>query len=325
MEVLFPNVHASLTFPRLHQIVLEIKPGNLEVEAERNGFDINIQDSDGNTALHWACARGDAKTAQWLLARGADPNIPDQSVGRTPLMAACSCVSLACIKILLDHGAEINACNAHGLDAFIYLCDEDRNPQPITEIVEAAKLLIAHGSDLSPRGANQVWCLVRAARTELVEIMELIANQGIDIDQQNKFGQTALARSIAWGASRSAEFLLCRGAAYTGSVETDLDGRTVLHHAALNPNIEITRVLIAVKLKGLDPGITDKAGLRAEDYLDRAENLIDGFVPSFRHLLSDVRAQFQGHECREANEFVADARNHPDEQEFFDALEWLPS
>lgn len=322
MENLFPNVYASFKFPRLHQLMLELESGNLESEVEQNGFDVNVQDSDGNTALHWACARGDAKAVQWLLLRGADPNIPDQSVGRTPLMAACSCVSLDCIELLLDHGAEINACNASGLNAFMYLCDEDRNPQPITEIIEAAKLLIAHGVDLYPQNANQTLCLTRAARTEIVEIMELILSQGVNINQQNQFRQTPLIRSIAWSASRSAEFLLSRGAAYIGDVATDLDGRTILHYAALNPSIKIIQVLIAARLTGLDPEVVDKAGLRAEDYVNRAEDLIDGFVPAFCHLLSEVRARYRIEERIQSELSGPDDGEYASEDEFVDALQW---
>jgi len=322
MEELFPNVNASIKFPRLHRLALGLESGGFETEAERKGFDINIQDSVGRTALLWACLRGDARSAQWLLTRGADPNIADRDIGRTPLMAACSCVSLACIKMLLEYGADINARNEFDLDALIYVCDEDRNPQPITEIIEAANLLIECGIDLHPRGANGTWCLARAARTQIIELMELIISRGVNVDYQNQFRQTTLLRSIAWSASRSAEYLLNCGAAYTGDVATDVDGRTILHYAALNPSMEMIQVLLDASLARLDPDVTDNAGLTAEDYMNKAEGLVDGFVPAFLHLLSDVRIRFQAQERAASNSSGWIDQDDTDECEFVDALQW---
>jgi ankyrin repeat protein len=314
MASLFPDVYASNQFPRLHELVLDLKSGNLDLETKRVGFNIDAQDAEGNTALQWACLRGDAKITQWLLLRGADPNIPNHNIGRTALMAACTSVSLPCIKLLLEHDVDINVGTHGGLDALIYLVEEDRNPQPISDIVQAARLLIEHGISLEPHGLNQVWCLARAARTEMDEVMDLILDQGVDINRQNKFGLTALARSIAWSAHRSAKFLLKRGASYTGVVKTDVDGRTLLHHAALNPSIAMVKVLIEARLTGIDPEIMDKEGFTAEDYLNRAQSHFEEFALAFRQLLSDVRAR-----CKVPTE-TEDADY---EDTFFDALEGL--
>lgn len=325
LVALFPDVHSSLEFPRLHQLTLELKPGRLDIEATKVDFDINIQDKEGNTVLQWACLRSDVKTTEWLLRHGADPNIPNLNIGRTPLMAACSSVSVPCIKMLLDHGADVNARSQWGLDAMVYLCNEHRNPQPITEMVEMAKLFISHGIDLNPYGDNKAWCLDRAARTELLELMELIVDQGVDINQTINYGMTALARSITWCKSRSAEFLLDKGAAYTGVFERDEDGRTLLHHAALNPNLDIVKVLINAKLEGLNPDICDKSGLKAEEYFERSSDHVEGLVPAFRQLISDIRARFLtrglGRNCG-SEETLVDGVNVEEEEaeEFFDAL-----
>ena len=68
MAALFPNMRASLKLPRLHEIVLDFRHGDLDAEARRPDFNINTQDAEGNTSLQWGSVRGDATTAQWLLA-----------------------------------------------------------------------------------------------------------------------------------------------------------------------------------------------------------------------------------------------------------------
>jgi ankyrin repeat protein len=170
------------------------------------------------------------------------------------------------------------------------------------------------------------------------------------INSRNTHGATALTRSVAWSASRSVKFLLSRGALYTGDFERDADGRTLLHIAALNTNIDMVRVLLDARLTGLDPDAKDNEGKTALDYIDGIEpgHLPNGFVPAFRHLLADIRERYygvgiapgpetstcvsdsrdisHGHEPPCAIEEVDNARREgSDEEIFFDASESLSS
>jgi ankyrin repeat protein len=295
MASFFPNPYVSNSFARLHELVLGLKHGDLDAESKRENFEIDEQDEDGSTALEWPCVRGDGKIVKWLLDRGANPNLPNRNNGRTPLMAACTSVSLPCIELLLDHNADVNAENHWGLDALIYLCNEDRDPQPISDIIQTAKLLISRGAKVVPRGVNKVWCLAQAGRTELVEVMELILDQGVNINRRNKAGKTALSKCMGWSAARSVRLLLSRGACYTGEFQSDTDGRTLLHVAALNASIDMANVLLDARLMGLDPDIRDIEGYTAEDYINQAEGRPEGFVSTFRRLLSDIRDRYQSH------------------------------
>ena len=51
------------------------------------GYDPNLQDWDGNTALHYACQEGDVEMVELLLRHGADPDIENND-GETPLTIA---------------------------------------------------------------------------------------------------------------------------------------------------------------------------------------------------------------------------------------------
>ena len=48
------------------------------------GSNISCEDSEGLTALGWACVRGRGQAVQCLLDRGAEINRPDKT-GRIPL------------------------------------------------------------------------------------------------------------------------------------------------------------------------------------------------------------------------------------------------
>ncbi len=51
------------------------------------GYDPNLQDADGETALHYACREGDIEMVELLLRHGADPDI-ENNEGETPLAIA---------------------------------------------------------------------------------------------------------------------------------------------------------------------------------------------------------------------------------------------
>ncbi|KAK8075334.1 hypothetical protein PG997_009997 [Apiospora hydei] len=116
-----------------------------------HGADLEARDHAGMTPLHQAVLNGFEKTAELLLSKGADANAltararwnsPGQ---RTPLMLALGlrreessdCDQMArMIRLLLDHGAEINFRNEHGIGAIHYAA-QTRDPVVIQHIIDA--------------------------------------------------------------------------------------------------------------------------------------------------------------------------------------------
>ena len=77
------------------------------------GANANAQSKNGFTPLHNACfeiemANDRNKIVEELLAHGADPNIENE-YRETPLMAACIEERVSTVKLLLDHGADIES------------------------------------------------------------------------------------------------------------------------------------------------------------------------------------------------------------------------
>ena len=62
---------------------------NLLAPIPPENFDVNRPiDTQGNNALHWACAMGDVQVTRDLLSRGANPAAPNHSAHETPLIRA---------------------------------------------------------------------------------------------------------------------------------------------------------------------------------------------------------------------------------------------
>jgi hypothetical protein len=71
----------------------------------KHGLGINTAAETGQTLLHRCAALGYPRAAAFLLAQGANPNVPDRN-GMTPLMIAVERRDAGMAKLLLEHGAD---------------------------------------------------------------------------------------------------------------------------------------------------------------------------------------------------------------------------
>ncbi|XP_068459312.1 ankyrin repeat domain-containing protein 12 isoform X2 [Clinocottus analis] len=99
---------------------------------------VNKRNERGETPLHMAAIRGDAKLVKELISLGADVNVKDFA-GWTPLHEACNLGYYDVAKVLIAAGAEVNT---QGLDDDTPLHDASSSGH--TDIV---KLLLRHGGN----------------------------------------------------------------------------------------------------------------------------------------------------------------------------------
>ena len=152
----------SRVFPPLHKIVLGLCRANLRQTLEMTSSNIDDLDVDGRTALSWAAAKSDAGVVGILLEFGANPNIishrghgplswaaqsrdpgrleviekllasnadanwADKN-NRIPLINSTSDVDdPGCLRLLIDHGADINWQDCHRRTAVGYAAKMNR-------------------------------------------------------------------------------------------------------------------------------------------------------------------------------------------------------
>ncbi|PSK56870.1 hypothetical protein B9Z65_6494 [Elsinoe australis] len=94
-------------FTVLHKVVLGLVPRKLRRELEISTAQINEVDSTGYTPLAWACARGDTKAVELLLAYGASLEILNDT-HELPIHLAAQTGTVDTIAILVGASADVN-------------------------------------------------------------------------------------------------------------------------------------------------------------------------------------------------------------------------
>lgn len=227
------------------------------------GADVNLRDDLDYTPLHYAARQGQAEVAELLIATGADVCAIDK-YGHAPLHLAIDHVEVT--KVLLDHGARLNAEDQSGETALrkaIFRGDK-----------EVVSLLLARGAEIDlhlaayigrldkvqgllANGADINLRLSRTAPSMPEELSAIYRNT--PPEQKEPRGDTPLHRAVRGGHADVVEFLAASGA----DVEARGDvGQTPLHDAAYLGFAEIAEVLIS---HGADVNAT------AEDHEGRGQ------------------------------------------------------
>ncbi|KAH7411528.1 ankyrin repeat-containing domain protein, partial [Cadophora sp. MPI-SDFR-AT-0126] len=114
--------------------------------------DVNAPGSDYGDALQIAIQTNDIEIVKILLSAGADVNVKRTGgVDCTALMTAASSpwADTTMIKLLLDHGADINAVGGLGGTALCAAAIGAENK------IEVMRVLLAHGAYANMRGGPQ--------------------------------------------------------------------------------------------------------------------------------------------------------------------------
>ena len=202
------------------------------------GADVNKADSQGWTPLQSAARQRRDDTIKLLIDLGADVNLGDPS----PLVAAVMRDHVPSIKVLLEHGAEIDKPGQDGFRPLPLAIAEDK--------YEAAKTLMEAGADVnSLSGADDLTPLMVAAgqtspaegamflpgNTRPTDIARGLLDRGADVNARSKSGVTALMVAATHNNPPMVGILIDAGADVT--MKNNL-GQTAADVAALNGNLE---------------------------------------------------------------------------------------
>lgn len=184
------------------------------------GADPNLPDANQRTPLHWAALSGKADAAAVLLAKGADPNASDKRQS-TPLYWAAGTGRKDVVALLLAKGANPNA-----------RCFFDRTPIDIPAVrgdKDTVDLLLAKGADIRAADKGGSTVLHYAVQGSSTALVKLLLEKGLDPNVRNEAGCAPLHFASIYGRADNAEALLAKGA---DPKAVDDVGRQPLHCAA---------------------------------------------------------------------------------------------
>ncbi|MFH1115319.1 MAG: ankyrin repeat domain-containing protein [Pseudomonadota bacterium] len=266
-----------------------------------HGINVNAKlERDGSTALIWAAFLGDVELVRLLLEKGAEVNVR-LTDGLTPLLCAMtgswrngihkslgsrfevnvlernrppaekfSDRRMEMVKLLLDHGADVNALPAKGTTALMWAINRgqaemvqlllERGADPNAKLrdgstllqsaallgcAEVVKLLIEHGARAT---------LAAAALSGLNNEVRRLLDQGSDVNARDTKGRTAFMECARRGNLDTARLLIDRGADPSARDER---GWTAFMEAMWNNRLDMATLLLE---RGVDPNVADDSG-----------------------------------------------------------------
>jgi ankyrin repeat protein len=294
------------------------------LQLAQSGEGINIPESNGTTALHYAVHYGDLALVNALIDAGAEVNVMN-NYGSSPVSEAAVLGDYAIMKALLDAGADPESANADNQTALMIVARSNN--------VATARLLLEHGADVH---ATEQWqgqnAVIWAAAQSQPEMLQLLIDAGGDPDSRSKpnerdrqvsaerrfqwrpaGGITALGYAAREGCLACAQILVAAGADLD---KGDAENVTPLLLAVQNLRFDTARYLVEAganvnkwSLRGENPiysavdvntlphgGYPDRPSMDATSSLQMIEILLDAganpnlqlkLQPTYRHIKDD--------------------------------------
>ncbi|KAL3278379.1 hypothetical protein HHI36_013707 [Cryptolaemus montrouzieri] len=198
------------------------------------GRSVHETSEEGESLLSLACSAGYFELAQVLLAMHA--NVEDRGIKGecTPLMEAASAGHLDIVRLLVAHGADVNAQSTTGNTPLMYGCAGGH-----TEVVQ---FLLQHGANVEDHNENGHTPLMEAASAGHVGLAKILLMHGAGINtHSNEFKESALTLACYKGHLDMVRFLLEAGA--DQEHKTD-EMHTALMEASMDGHVEVARLLL---------------------------------------------------------------------------------
>jgi len=186
------------------------------------GADMRAKDPEGQGALHWAAAVGNAGVVDLLISKGAEVDAKDTLYGRTPLHLAANTADAKTAAILLENGAGITARDTSGCQP-IHLATQAGN-------VEVLHLLLDKGADVAATENHGGTPLHVAVMSGILESVRILLEHGAPPAALDQFKNSPLNVAATMGSVEMVRLLLDHRAPVNVA---DAMGNTPLHNAAI--------------------------------------------------------------------------------------------
>src|SRR5438132_2217606 len=190
-----PN-SAPLGFTALHQITWLRRPGS----GDNNPAPQGSGNMDSLEFVRKLVAHGANVNARATkqVSMGVTPQF--RTTGATPFLLACRTADIPLMSLLLDLGADPLQANEYGITPLLAAAGVGTNsaeeePGTESEILEAVKLVMAHGGDVNTVDKNGNTAMHGAAHKRAPSVIQFLAQKGAKIEiwnQPNNAKQTPL-------------------------------------------------------------------------------------------------------------------------------------
>src|SRR3984957_13385326 len=159
-----------------------IRAGDLDRLRHLSVHPVTVKDRLDTTPLHYAALYGNLESVRILLEHGADVNARNKSEA-TPLIYAAYNFDKA--RLLVETGADINAHSSNGMTPLLVAVSVHGNAATV-------RYLLEKGADVKPAGPIGSDALQTAALKGDAEMVRLLLQKGADPQRQDMGGFTAL-------------------------------------------------------------------------------------------------------------------------------------
>jgi ankyrin repeat protein len=272
-------------------ILLLLQHNKKFINFHRDESQINWKDY-GRAAISTAIEKRDFKSAHLLLEAGVNVarspaiklvgifNGKDSVIHntkRTALAAAISVMDIHWVRMLLDAGADVNACHSGNLSDADCVFDQLILTSP--NIEEMVELLIASGACIN-RCKSTYPLLRRAVSQQLPAIVRLLLLKGADINLLP--GECSVRTALQTAAARDLVdmvVILIGSGADTNVSPAAYEGATAIQFAAMNGNFEVLQLLLTANAnlfapRGIWRGRTALEGAAEHGRLDMVQFIL---------------------------------------------------
>ena len=178
--------------------------------------------SDLEDDIFVATYLGDIRAVRRLLAAGVSPNAISTVVGQSPLHTLCCFPAnrgsylryeplevdyVACCRLLVEAGANVNHCDTNGDSALIYAAGAATS----ADAIKSMEILLDAGADVNLVGNKSMTPLHWAALKASASAVALLLRRGAAVNVRDDQVKTPLERAIDFSRRRTYPLLLSAG------------------------------------------------------------------------------------------------------------------